>query len=160
MAEKKKTEKAPKADKIDLFDFLGKLSQTNLNYFHGLTANEKKGFSPLVIMRWLSGTSDKKQIQYLNHLINPVVFKLYHHPNLAFKLLMASCTGTSKRFKWVKKTASISKTPLALDVAKRYYRCSSREAKDYLTILTKEEILDLAIFLGEDKSFLDKLKKE
>ena len=51
--------------KPNLFDFLSRLSKGDVKYLQSLPEEHLKSFAPLVIMRWLTGTTDKKQIRYL-----------------------------------------------------------------------------------------------
>lgn len=144
----------------NLFDFFSKVDKGDFDAISKLSDAEKKSMAPIVIMRWLSGTSSKKQIQYINHILNPVVFDLYKHPDLLFQLMAACSDGTQKRYKWIKKEGKIKKRPLALDVIKRHCDCTIREAQIYIDSLSKDDILAMALELGDDKASIDKLKKE
>src|SRR6266851_5177799 len=119
--------------KVDLFKFLDRLNNSDIDFFEHLTAENKKSFAPIVILRWLSGTTDKKSINYLNHLVNSLIFNLYKHPDLLFKLMMASSSGGSKKFKWLKNNKQ-KKQSISIDILKKYYSCNTYEANQYLQI--------------------------
>lgn len=144
----------------NLFDFFSKVDKGDFEAISKLSDTEKKSMAPIVLMRWLSGTSSKKQIQYINHILNPVVFGLYKHPDLLFKLMVSCSDGAQKRYKWIKKEGKIKKRPLALDVIIRHCDCGMREAQIYIDSLSKDDILEMALQLGDDKASIDKLKKE
>ena len=145
--------------KLDLFSVLDKFSTINIDYFNKLSDDDKKSLAPVVIMRWLSGTKDKTQILNINHFVNPVVFNMYSHQDLLFKLMMASCSGKSQRFKWLKRNTT-SKKPISIEIIKNYYKCSTREAKNYLAIHSVDDLIIMIEELGEDSALIDKLKKE
>jgi hypothetical protein len=148
------------AKKPDLFGFLAKLSVSDFKYVDALPEADKKTFAPVVIMRWLSGTTDKKQIRYLNHFVNPMVFNMYQHPDMAFRLMMASCTGAARKYSWIKRNKKTEKSTLSVEVIKAYYQCSAREAQQYLSVLSKDDLMEMAEALGYEKELLKKLKKE
>ena len=162
MVAKAKAEKPPKVEKpkVDLFKALDRLNAADVSFFNGLTSDEKKSLAPVVIMRWLSCTKDKKQIVHLNHLVNPLVFNMYQQPELLFKLMMASCSGTPKRFQWIKKASLNKKQPTSIEIIKRFYQCSTLEAKRYIQLHTIDDIIEMAGELGEDSTLIEKLKKE
>lgn len=128
-----------KEGKVDLFVALEKLSKADINFFDTLSQSDKKSLAPVVVMRWLTGTKDKQQIQFINHFVNPFVFSLYAHPDLQFKLMMASCTGSTKRYKWLKKEQS-KKVTKELEIIMQYCDIGYREAKEYYPLLNTDDI--------------------
>lgn len=149
--------KQSKTPKYNLFDFLNVVNKADLKAFAAISETDKKSLQPFLINQWLSGVSDKRQIQCLNHIVNPLVFSFYHHPDLLYKLMMASCTGGSKKFAYPKKKKK-ENVSVELELIRRYYRCSLLEAKQYQTLLTNADIIELAQELGEDEKVIDKLK--
>ena len=145
-------------DTFDLFAFLGQLNKRNLQAYDQLTDEGKKAAHPLVIMRWLTGTSDQAQIVRINTFANRYVFSLGAEKPLLFKLLAASCTGRS-RASWIKGPGG-SSTRLAIEAIKARYSCSSREADTYLGLLTPSDVLQYAEAAGWDKDQLKKLQTE
>src|SRR5271157_4202027 len=90
------------AFKLDIFDLLGKLNSPHSgDIYSKLSDEEKKGFAPLVVMRWMSGTSDKRQIMMLNEFVNPYIFALGKHPHLLMMLLQVASSKTQKRYNWL-----------------------------------------------------------
>ncbi len=144
---------------FDLFAFLGLLNKRNLDAYNELSLDAKKAAHPLVVMRWLSGTSDEAQIIRLNTFANKYVFSLGNEKQLLFKLLAASCTGKTNRSTWLKGPSSPS-TRLALDAIKIKYECSTREAVQYLKLLDAVEVIQFAEEAGWEKEALKKLTIE
>ncbi len=146
-------------DAFDLFNFLGKLNRRDLQAYDNLTLEGKKAASPLVIMRWLSGTSDQAQIVRLNTFANRYIFSLGKEPTLLFKLLAASCTGNTRRVAWIKGPGGGSRRLAAQAVMDRY-EISSREVQDYLSVLSAADIVECAEAAGWEKDQLKKLTTE
>ena len=145
--------------KFDLFDMLAKLGKRDMSAYSSLDEEGKKAASPLVIMRWLSGTSDQAQIVRLNEFANKYVFSLGQDKDLLFKLLAASCTGKSSRFNWVKGPGS-KNTKLAVQAVKSKFGCSIREADQHLRFLENSDVVQYAEEAGWDKDQLKKLQLE
>jgi hypothetical protein len=146
-------------DAFDLFQFLGKLNRRDQHAFTELTEEGQKAAHPLVIMRWLSGTSDPAQIIRLNEFANKYVFSLGHDKELLFKLLAAACTGRVNRTTWLKGPTSTS-TKLAIAAIMAKYQCSTREAKEYLPLLEAADVVGYAEDAGWEADQLKKLKLE
>lgn len=146
-------------DAFDLFAFLGKLSRRDLHAYDKLTPEGQKAASPLVIGRWLTGTSDEAQLLRLNTFANPYVFSLGQDKALLFSLLAGACTGSTSRYTWIKPPGSKAQTRKLQTIAS-YYGCSLMEAKELLAVTTNETVLQMAEELGYDKDELKKLEGE
>lgn len=140
---------------FDLFSFLNALGERDLEAYNKLSDDGKKAASPLVVLRWLSGTGDQAQIIRLNEFANKYIFSLGTDKALLFKLLAVACTSKSTRVTWLKGPSSTS-TKLAIEALKARFECSTREANSYLESLDSVDILQYAEALGWDK---DKVKK-
>lgn len=147
------------ANTFDLFAFLGRLNRRDMQAYEKLSDDDKKAAHPFVIMRWLSGTSDAAQIVRLNTFVNRYVFSLGAERPLLFKLLAAACTGNTNRTTWIKGPASVS-SRLSLEAIKARYRCSTREAQEYLGMLEPADVLQYAEDAGWTKEELKKLTLE
>jgi hypothetical protein len=146
--------------KPDLFTFLAKISVGDHKYVSAISDEDKKSLPPLVVMRWLTGTTDEKQIRYLNHFVNPMVFNLSGHSDLLYKMMMSSCTGSSRKYSWIKRNKKTERSPMAIEVIKAYHSCSTREARSYLPLMTKDNLREMSEALGYDNDQLKKLAKE
>lgn len=152
---------AKKSRSLNIFNVLSRISTKDNEYYNALEGNERKELQPFVIMRWLTGTSDARQIYFINELVNRVVFDFTHHKQLLFNLLCVSTSGSARRYQWMKpasrKGANLS---TAIGVIKRYFKYNTREATEVLPILTNDQIMEFAEDLGLQKEEISKLKRE
>jgi hypothetical protein len=145
---------------LDIFDLLGQLNNPRAgDIYSKLSEDEKKGFAPLVVMRWMSGTSDQRQIMMLNEVVNPYVFALGKHPPLLMQLLQVASSKTSKRYQWLG-IKSKKKNQQAMAVVAEYFDMSKREVRLLDPFPPEEEVMQMAEELGWQKEELAKLKKE
>jgi hypothetical protein len=144
---------------LDIFKLLGRITNKKSgDIYPTLTDDEKKGFSPLVVMRWLSGTSDPAQILALNTFANKSIFPLAKHPHLLMRTLQA-CSTNPGRVQWLG-IKSGTKNPLTRQVIMDYFEYSTLELKKMDVWPTEAEILEMAEELGWQKDEIAKLKKE
>ena len=147
---------------LDLFKFLDQINRKKRDGYRNLTEEEQKEVAPLVIMRWLSGTKDEAQIQFLNQVLNPFVFDLAKHKELLYMLMTVCTDGSYKRYSWLKaKGKSTPSMPLSLEVVKKENPfLSHRQAIDALKLFSEGDILAAAEGLGYEKDELTKIKAE
>lgn len=146
--------------KVDIFKVLDSLSRGDKNVWESFTEEEQKSISPLILMRWLSGTSSQRQIVYLNELANHLIFVLAKHPSLLLKVLSCCTDKRPGRFQWIPQKKSSGSKKLSVKVLQEYYNYSSREAMMYLHLVNKDNMVKMAEELGWEKDELTKLKKE
>jgi len=144
---------------LDIFQLLGSIDKNDTLLYSKLSDEQKKGYSPLIAMRWTTGTSDTKQILYVNELVNRYVFPLGKHPELLYKLQCAASSKTPRRYGWLGAKNTVKKVK-GIDVVMDYYNFGPKKAKDAMRILDAEDILGMAEELGYQKEELAKLKKE
>lgn len=147
------------SEKLDIFDVLKNIDNQNVDYFYEKTEAQQKTLAQLVMMRWLTGTKNKKQIKYVNAILNPLVFPLYKHPGLLYKLALTT-TDTVKHYQWIGKKKKNSAFSNTIDVVCEYYGCSAAEAKTYLDLLTLDGVLSMADDLHIPKETITKVKNE
>lgn len=151
---------ATKGRSLDIFSLLSRISEKNVEYFDKLTEQEAREFQPFVVMRWMTGTNDARQVYFVNELVNRYVFD-FRDKRLLYMLLTIASSGQPQRYRWKKpasrKSASLS---TAVDVIKKYYDYTSKEATDVLGILTNDQIMSHAEDLGLQKDEIAKLRKE
>lgn len=147
---------------LDLFKTLDAINKKKRFAFRELSAEEQKEFSPLIVMRWLSGTTNPGQITFLNEVVNPFVFDLSRYKELLYMLMTVCTNGSFKKYTWQKaKGKSMPAMPYSLDVIKRYDPyLSHRQAVDMFKIYKESDILEMADNLGCDKDELTKIKAE
>ncbi len=148
------------AYKLDIFELLGKLNNPKSgDIYSTLTEEEKKGFAPIVVLRWMSGTSDERQIMLLNEFVNPYVFALGKHPHLLMLLLQVASSKTNKRYYW-QGIKGKQKNVEASRVVAEYFDMSEREVKTLNPFPPEAEVMQMAESLGWQKEEITKLKKE
>lgn len=146
--------------KLDIFELLNKLNSAKSGDIYAqLSEDERKGFAPLVVMRWMSGTSDERQIMLLNEFVNPAVFSLGKHPHLLMQLLQVASSKTPKRYNWLS-VKSKKKNVEAMKVVAEFFDMSSREVRLLDPFPSDEEVLGMADALGWQKDDIKKLEKE
>jgi hypothetical protein len=148
------------AFKLDIFDLLGKLNDPRAgDIYERLSDEEKKGFAPVVTLRWMSGTSDERQIMLLNEFVNPYIFSLGKHPHLLMKLLQVASSKTPKRYNWLA-VKSKKKNVLAQRAVEEYFDITPRDVKMMNPFPPEAEVIQMAELLGWEKEDVNKLKKE
>jgi hypothetical protein len=144
--------------KLDIFWLLNELNKDPaVDIFGQLTTEQVASFSPLVTMRWLSGTSDDRQIIMLNEVVNLYVFKLGEHKELLMKLLQTASSKVPKRYAWLPVKSS-KKDSKRVQVISDFFEISTSEAREY--IVPDDEVINYATELGWQPSDIKDLKKE
>lgn len=149
-----------KERKLNIFDALNKLSIKDRSYYESLSEDEKKEFLPVVIMRWLAGTTNARQIYFLNEIANPYMFDLFKHKELLAKLLTVSTSGRSQRYNWIKGSSKKVAASLIINLVEEYYGYTTGQAKQVLPLLDENDILAMAEAVGRQKDEIAKLNKE
>ncbi len=156
---------AKKKYKMDLWKLLSNINMKNIEYYNNLSEDEAKEFSPLVIMRWLTGCSDSRsiparQLDFINQFVNPYVFQLGKHKDLLYKLMTVTTVGFDARYKFIKTKKRGTKFPKSTAVVKSMFNYNTKHAQDAIKILSSVEITDMAQRLGYQDAELKELKKE
>ena len=148
--------------KLDLFnEVLPNLSRKNEKFYKSLTEEQAKEISPLILMRWMSGTNDARQIYFLNELVNPFVFTLGKHKELLVDLITLCASGREQRYKFNKvKSKKISKTPKTVNIIKEFFDYNTIDALEVLPIISNDDILSFAEQLGSQPPEISAIKKE
>jgi len=153
--------KSPKTYALDIFDVLGKISNKDHSFYGKLSTDEKKALQPLVVMRWLTGSSDAGQLYFLNEFVNPYVFGFSNHKELLVHLLTVCTGGQHQRYKWTKKLSKKSHaTPITIKVIGEYFGYNSTHASEVLSLLSDDVIIDYAEQLGKQPDEIKLIKKE
>jgi hypothetical protein len=143
-------------NKLDIFDILKSIDNFDIEYFDNLTEDEIKTLHPLVIMRWLSGTKDLKQIVRVNSIVNPFVFSLHKERKLLTRLLLC-CSTSKKMYSW-KKRKKQERSSLRSQLIQEYYDCTLKEALLLDKSITLEDLVAMAEDVGYDNELIKKLK--
>lgn len=161
--------KAPKISKpaakpspsrtVNIFDTLKRIDQRQEDYYDGMMETDQKQLHPLVMTRWMSGTSDPAVIQMLNLTNNKFNFILAAHKPLLMRMLLLSASGSSRRYQWLSKTKDTSQNR-SLKVLVEYYNCSQRESEMYVKMHTMDELVQMAEHVGWQDDEIKALMKE
>lgn len=147
--------------KFDLFKALGSFNKKDINYYSKLSEEEAKELFPLVLMRWMTGTDDERQIMMLNEFANPYIFSLFRHKHLLTNLLIACSSGVTRRYSWIKGTSKkTANAPYTTGVVSEYFDYSRKHAQEAIVILTDAQIISFAEQLGRQPDEISKIKKE
>lgn len=149
--------------KVDIFKtVLPSLDKKNPDFFNALTEEEAKEIQPLLIMRWLTGGNNARQIYFLNELVNPFVFQLGKHKELLVYLLSLCGTGYSQqRYTFTKvKSKKNTKMPKTVEVIKQIFGYSTTDALESLPLISNDDIISFAEQLGRQKPEITAIKKE
>lgn len=156
---------AKKVYKLNLWTTLDNISLKNVKYYDTLSEEDLKELNSYLMMRWLSGANDPRQITFLNGFLNPYVWhfdtKDHRHKKLLY-YLMTVCTSNKKyRYKFNKTVPKKQRAmPKATGVIQKVFDYNSKDAFDAISILTDEAILDMAEQLGKQDAEIKELKKE
>ena len=147
--------------KLDIFAVLNHINKKDSGWYSRLQADQKKQLQPFVIARWATGTSDAKQVYFMNELVNRYAFSLGQEKELLWQLLTIASSGKSQRYSWIKGPSrpTTGKSNI-LKVIQQRYGYSVREALDVVPLLYKEDVLNMAYDLGWAGEEITKLKKE
>lgn len=149
------------AEKLDIFRVLAALDDKDVSFHSNLTEAEQKAFQPFLVMRWMSGTSDARQVYFINEFVNPYAFSLPSHKGLLWQLLTLSNSGKKRRYVWNKlPSSSTSSKPVSTKIVAEYYKYSMKDAAAALAILSHADIVDIATEMGVQPDELSKIKKE
>jgi hypothetical protein len=165
-----KPKTAKRSFKLDLMGTLEAADRGLKDYYSNLTEEERKGFAPKVVMRWLSVLSDKSRereyaILAVNELINLRLYELSKHPELVWLLMTVAGTGKKQYHQWIPTKKADSKTPLFDKLINAQWPLINEEERDLLKSLrTQEEWMKFAkgsaLSDKELKDLKDELKKE
>ncbi len=148
-------------NKVDIFDLLKHVDGGDLDYWAGLSDEERKTVAFVVASRWLSCTKNTDQIIAVNSLLNPLVFSFgTKHKALLYRLMLIASSGTDKRYQWISRKKKVPSKPLSTQVVSEYYKLKLERANSYLTMLTLSDVLECAEALGYDDSSIKKIKNE
>lgn len=138
--------KAP-ARTVNIFETLKQIDRHNEGFYDDMLESDQKQLHPLVLTRWMSGVSDPAVIHMLNMTANRYNFSLAPHKPLLMRMLLLASSGRSRRYQWMPRVKETSQSKY-LQVLRAYYQCSTREAESYIKMHTKEEIAEMARYIG------------
>lgn len=150
------------AERLDIFKVLKSIDSGDFDYYDNLTEDELKSLPMVVLSRWMSCTKNVKQLNGVNNLVNPFVFKYgVKHKKLLYYLMLVASSGSQKNYKWVPRKKKGSSTPIACAVVAEYYGMSSKDAANYIkSTLDVNDVISCASALGYEDKEITKIKNE
>jgi len=150
-----------KSARLDIFRVINAANKKNVDFFDELTPEEQKTFYPVLIMRWMSGTIRPDQVVLINELINPLVFSMSQHKLLLWQLLTIANSGTNQKVQWIKAPGrGNAAKPMSIKLLQDQYGYSIKQASESLSLLTMQDVYEMAVDRGFQPTELTKLKKE
>jgi len=103
--------------KLNLDSVLQALDRQDLDYYSKLTDEEKKAYSPFILMRYMASAGPQShQAPYaviaINELVNKSLFELGKHPELQHKLLCLAGLGKKQYRPYLGSKNAKSKTKI------------------------------------------------
>jgi len=145
------------AAKLDIKRELSAVDNRNYDFYNNLTDEEKRAFSPYILMRYVSNTTGDRDIQewYLentNEFVNKNHWTLSkNHKGLLWKLFAATGGGSSTYHPYLagSKKEKVSKFENLL--AEMYPAKKIEDIKLLASLMTAEDRLELFDNLGFDR---------
>jgi hypothetical protein len=148
--------------KLELNRVLKNLDAKNKNFYDELDEEERKGFSPFLMLRYTSAVDsagmaglDEYVLRATNKWVNPNFFDLKAHPKLQWQLLTTTVPGFGPmRHSWIKPLGNkkTSNDRLREFLIEEFPSISNQELDIMTAINSKEELIDYATSTGlQDK---------
>jgi len=158
-----------KKHKLDLGEVLSALDERDLGYYDRLTAEEKKSYVPLVLMRYMSSLNGQNKnaayaVVATNDLVNIGFWSLTKHPELQHKLLCLTGLGGRQFRPWLSAKNSKKNNKIDAWLLEKFPGLNNDEvaiikslhdAKSWAVFLKSSGIGD-----GEVKEMLEAWKKQ
>lgn len=149
--------KNPSGQKLSLDATLRALDEQDVGYYDRLTPEERKGYSPFILMRYMSSVGPQSHMQQYavlatNDLVNMGFFSLGKHPELQHLLLCLAGLGKKQYRPYIGSKNAASKTK----VVDAFLRSMHPEAsEDEIGILRSMHDADSIRSLGRDAGLSD-----
>jgi hypothetical protein len=169
MAAPKKPVKPKTAPVLDIKDEMYAADMQRFSFYQDITDEQRKAFSPLPAMKWLSVVDDgSKMAEYYicitNEVVNIGFWEISKHPELQWKLMAAVGTGTTYRHGWIPMAKSRKKSnKLDQFFLEHHPGLNSMELKiiksQYTLDSFKQLLRDMAMLDSDSKPLIDEFKK-
>ena len=151
---------------LDIFRVLENADTGNKSFYEELSDKEKKAFSPLVTMKWMSIVNDTEDISHyyvtmVNDLVNVNFWDRSEYPDLQWLLLSICGVGAKMRHQWLP-LSSQKKSANNIDnlILKLYPSANKDEIELFKTINSTEEICQIARDMGLSDKEVNEINKE
>lgn len=150
--------KKKKESTLGLDQELPAMDFRNMNFYKGLTDEQKKEISIWVLMRFMSSSQKDSEhhIMMVNDLVNHNFNNLAKHPELQWKLLALCGTNKKQYHPWIPPPKGVKKNKVEEAILKHYPLLRDDELELFMKLNTKAELE--AFF--KDNGYDDKTIKE
>jgi hypothetical protein len=157
---------AKRSFKLDLMVLLEAIDKKDRGFYANLTEEERKGFVPKVVVRWLSAVPDSNPykeyfVLAANDLVNNGLWNLGKHPELQYLLMCVAGVGKKQYHQWISTKSTASKTPKTEALLTQLYGdVNEAEMMILKTNHSDEELMEIAKYSGMDDRGIKELKDE
>ena len=137
-----------------IFEHLSGIKEKKVSW-DSLSDMDKKSFSPFIINRWLS--MNMHQLELINELQKYTIGQL--SPRDVYKLYLDVLPKKKTFDKYVKSKGKSKYNDNVLEYLSTYFEISKREVKDYLNLLSKDEVIEIISKFGVEKKEIKKWLK-
>jgi len=143
--------------KLDIKRELGAVDRKNYNFYDGLTDEEKKAFSPYILMRYTASVQGDQDIQEwflerTNEMVNKNHWELSkNHKGLLWKLFAATGAGVSCYHPYLAAGKKEKANKIEKLLAELYPAMKMAELKMLAKMMDKDDIKELFDKMGFDK---------
>ena len=131
---------------MTIFDWINQILVTK-KHWNDFTEDEQKKFSPFIINRWLS--MDEEFLEVVN------AFQKYSIGNLDTREVYkwyCDILPRGKRFnKYIKGKSDKKFDSELVDIISKHFECSKLQTKEYLELISREEIKQILKMYGVKK---------
>jgi len=154
--------------KLDIFDTLRAIDRKDMLFFDQLSDDQKKGFQPLVVMRWLSAIKNPNYADYYIYAVNERVnlnFFDITDPSMHYKAMVTCGLGVAQSHEWIPMPKRVVVKSDVLDdvILQKYPLANDQEIDLILSKLNSETFQTFVEELGyqdsEVKDLVDAYEK-
>lgn len=125
----------------ELFDYFDAVNEGNFSHVDNMSEEDAKKVQPFVLLSWMHGaSSNNAEHTILTDLYcNRAVFSLSSHRRLLLKkFIEANSEMGDTRYRFIRPTTK--KSDKNIKAVSEYYAVGLKEAADYVTILSEDDI--------------------
>lgn len=150
---------------LDIFRTLEAIDRKDKSYYANLTEDEKKGFAPPVVMRWLSGVSDKSGLSeyytvMTNEIVNIGFWELSKHPELQYLLMTLVGCGKKQGHQWIAGPKKAKTRKVDELFRMKFPNVNDKELDILWEINSTDSVRQLAIDFGFDDKQIKEMVEE
>lgn len=137
-----------------LFEHLSGVKEKKTSW-ESLSVMDKKSFEPFMVNRFLS--MNMELLELVNELQMYTIGQLA--PKDVYKLYLDTLPKKRSFDKYIKAKGSDKYNDNVLEYLSKFFEVSQREVRDYLELLTKDEVIEIIQKYGVDKKDIKKWLK-